>query len=784
MNSAQIVEALRKDVLVKCIKTDFFLPSLKSSKFTICDFSSRVRFDEQYYKKTKSLLLRRGVAAVYSESNNLEFLSVGAPKFGYLDDQFTDTPNFEKLRLIERVYTEKENGEAGHLAFFPTDSFGWYAVIGSKNVHITLNVDNLQKAKTDLAYYKSLKSLRLNTAIANAELVLSFAWNSMNNLEIRKFLHSNIQTIVFEGIQNNHIVHYDTPQALIAFAVTQPQFESVDEQGLCMDPTKSLPLLKSWGFRIPEFTIGKTESEWKALDSEYENKYNSEGAVVYEIYESLEDPGSQRRITARIYKHKNHVYIVQRAARELIKKCASYGNWMNRFENMHINIDHLKDQIKLLLAMYLHLVKTKQTEHPKWSDICQVQFKTYLRDFMQYSTRKEQDALLSQASFILSQASRGSSDLSQIVPGSQALMLVGVQGSGKTTMRNALIQILANSHPIRYVNQDELGGSRKAFIRGLQPSKKNPKELVIVDKCNHLYTLREDVYSLYETVYIVEFVAEEEEEGGQDNSKSLLVNICESRLKQRGFAHPTLQYSTNAVNIIQSFASDFEPVSDYEKQKYRYMAVNIASEFTEKLKSVMTFINLAKQSEQSSSDLSYQLIQKQRDYESTMQSMVLDKCTYWRASAFIPDIHAQVLSLIDEDKFPGIKFKWMQDLVEDDRESSNEEYHVTLVYGRKPTKEEAAAWFKDLFITGKVTSICYDDKAVALKVDFGLKIERIPHITLGTANGVPNAYAGEMIASPGHKEIPCEPFTLSMVINPVIFTNKNSSPSVGQKTKK
>ena len=673
----------------------------------------------------------------------------GMPKFGYCNDVFTMPPDWDTLKLKRKIYTTKENGEAGHLAFFRHCGIGkWYAIIGSKNVHIVASVASEEEFLADLEVYKT-KGVRYDYALANAKLLFDCQRDILfAEMGVREILYEQQLTIIFEAIYNNHIVDYDR-EKVIAFGITKPQFDSVEEQGLCMPTEIALGLLALWGFTIPEYDIADASDTDKIaeLDEKYEKMDNSEGAVVYEEYEGIgkgEDRGVFERgmgIIAKIYKHKNHVYIVRRMARELIKRLAIYSAWLKRFADIHFDANYLSDEIQDLLAFYVWLIKKNPTykDREQWADRIHENFKELLKEFRNEMKKLSPAAikdLVDIAPQVLICLASDSNDQDY------AIMLVGNQGSGKTTLRNMLHAVLGKEKSA-YINQDELNGKRKAFIAELKNHKKNKGKILIVDKCNHLTRLREDVYNVYSKVLILEF----QHPDGQDAMESLSLE----RIKTRGIGHPSLLYSTHVKTILANTMDAYEGVTDIEKKTNEYISLNPLDTIETNLCKVVAYLGVPM--EKTPEDAMTSVVA----YEERLRMENVEKVLYWRASANVAD----VLAIMKKYEVP-IVFP------------PKEEYHITLSFNKKLTKEELDAYTRSMSsgIRVQVLAIAYNDQCSALKCG-ALEIpcqNKIPHITLGTIDGVQPVYANEMLTTRecNYGEILLEDTYLDLIVNPVL----------------
>jgi hypothetical protein len=102
---------------------------------------------------------------------------------------------------------------------------------------------------------------------------------------------------------------------------------------------------------------------------------------------------------------------------------------------------------------------------------------------------------------------------------------------------------------------------------------------------------------------------------------------------------------------------------------------------------------------------------------------------------------------------------------------------VTLHFGNIPA-HELAPYLADDSLHARVVAIAFDAHCVALRVaregrlgELCRPSDRVPHITLGCAPGVPHKYANEMLQGGAHQEVACE-FELMLTVNPVVLPQR------------
>ena len=574
---------------------------------------------------------------------------------------------------------------------------------------------------------------------------------------MKKCLFDNKYTIIYEAINNNHIVKYDNKQ-IITFAIVKricdkSLADELHKNFYVIHPLEAYILLKLWKFNIPNYECVHTNNikEIEILDKKYEQLINCEGAVIYDIYNK-----DNIVLVGKIYKHKCHDYVIKRMSRELIKRKASYNDWISRFKKAHIiinqeshdillgfyvwlrlnsvelkaqqnstliakllqlnSVEPLAQQNSTLIAKLLQLNKNKSND---WSDYIHENFIILYDEFLLDINYKE---YYKQASNIIKPENNVNTK-------TQVIMLVGIQGSGKSTIRNILQHINKN---VKYINQDELG-SKKAFLNELH-KKYSDNTILVIDKCNILITHRNDIYNYFSNILIVELV------------DSDVINTCMKRIKERGAYHLSLPYTYNTKNIIENFYTKYDQITDYEKQNYKYLSINISDTIEYNVQQILKEINL--------DQLIENISNININYQKSIIKTSIKNAIYIQASADPICIINSVQHILNT--------------LVDNKYIIKNEFHMTLYFGKY--KEDNIKYFDNIYITVHAESIVYDDKCIAIKITKDEKLicdNMIPHITLGCIENTKSIYANTMLENMENTNIIKCDFNLDLIINPV-----------------
>jgi energy-coupling factor transporter ATP-binding protein EcfA2 len=321
-------------------------------------------------------------------------------------------------------------------------------------------------------------------------------------------------TLVFEAIFDDHIVNYNNEYEAKFFGIAKPLeiAKPVDGDmslppgiGLCMPPDEAKTKLSKFkGLKFVDIEV-VTNTDFQQHNNntgfKYQIRKNSEGAVVYDVFES-----NHIDIVGRIFKHKNFVYIIRRKARDTLSKKAYSPDSMKKTKDKIIQQNKLDDNKKIkqrITNEIQHMnnfsiwLSTQRDTDGGAIAINIENFNDWLLQFEKQVpllpnninlNQNNNNNILNRDPFALSHpyydrawggklvrkplfdtqyvdiminrtGGKFSYDLNPDRTKEQeevAIMLIGIQGSGKSTLRTHLCNMIKPDR-ITYVNQDEMG---------------------------------------------------------------------------------------------------------------------------------------------------------------------------------------------------------------------------------------------------------------------------------------------------------------------------------------
>lgn len=722
----QLILAYIADKVFREVKRTVFLDGVE---FLLSDLSiaNRLKEDKLYSDDEIRQLLARGVCVISDKDGNVITTVYGHPKFGYDGDyrtQMADTG-------VTWVYSRKENGECGHVSGFIHNGIR-YLVIGSKNVHMILREDHIEEDLQNSVY----QDQRYTFAVKIAKILLAKYASSI--AKIVSFSIEKDVTLCCEAITDcQHIVNYYGVMSLRFFAITSIR-GSVDAPIIWCGPEQARGFFIGLGLdTVSEIRTASTPEELAELYRYILSQPNSEGGVI----SVLDADGN----VVYVYKYKNDMYVFWRAVREQLRKRASNEALLRRLKALHVDLPNMEELIMLALqfnAFFRLLGEEDQSSFfSKWND--------WMNKFMELSS-EEKVALLGE--YRRFQSQNGSLFV---------MVLVGVQGSGKSTVARLLKELLCILHgltpeQVEHLEQDMFSGSKALFQAAIKKALSNPDlRFLILATMNHTPQHRRAVDDLLATykgslqkVYIV----------FDPNTTEFYLG----RLKSRGFAHETLFFNgSNDATILEILGRtlrEYSPPSEEEELQTPTVHLNCENLIVSNIQTVMEF--LAQQFVVDSCELTTEAFKsalahviddderlsrkpKKAVKEQKQKNPQFDGLRITPES--IPSFEVLLSHLeIDESRLLGLRNFF-------DVQVPKMEFHITIAfYGGKVPGNQDFEDGKECHI--RVIAIASDSKATALfcEVD-GVTVQSgIPHITyaLGadeTGKAFPPSYSKQLI---------------------------------------
>lgn len=504
-------------------------------KFTTIDVKlPKFKEDSLYEDENIRTLIPRGLCFIFANDNYV-YTVYGHPKFGNKGD-FNKSLNVDSLK---KIFRSKENGECAHWGAF--EYLGLvYEVYGSKNVHLVVRSNNVMD---DLLLYTDM---RYDYAKKMATLI-----NTKNTQLAVEYLVRTQNILCGEGcfVDSQHLVQY-VKSDMFFFAVT-------NKRNLPTDPITKVSaldvdnLVTSLGLnKVLETFICNTDEETTEASNYFENKNNSEGAVV----NCVDDAGN----VVYVFKHKNFDYIFKRALREQMKKYAPTQRILKRFSELHIvhpNYDAMVDWALKFNAYYRQCLNDTEREN----------------FFNSWVTQSEAFNMLDEDEKMAWLVTHNEYELRQQTL--EVIFFVAMPGSGKTFMARVISKILKhNKKNAKHLEQDmffHLGqkSASKHYENAIANAIKDPNlDYLILAKSNHSHDVRNKTYAtlskctrnINRTYVVMTANDQNMEETGK---------ICVRRIMDRGAAHASLfgKSEDEVTGIIKGvFVKQWNKLDDSE----------------------------------------------------------------------------------------------------------------------------------------------------------------------------------------------------------------------------
>lgn len=705
--------------------------NIGDEEFNVIDLSIHKKYfeDNVFVDQTIRRVLPRGLFLIYAKDGTIIMTITGHPKFGYDGDYPTSMAN----NGVTWVYSRKENGECGHFSGFIYNGIR-YLVIGSKNVHMILREDSIDEDLQNPVY----QDLRYTFAVKIAKILVANYASSIS--KIVSFVIEKDVTLCCEAITDcQHIVDYYGEQKLLFFAITSIR-ESVDSPITWCNPILAQEHFLELDLdTVSEIKTASTPEQLEELNNYIRSQENSEGGVI-----SVLDADGK---VVYVYKYKNDMYVFWRAVREKLRQRASNEALLSRLRALHhVDLPNMEGLITSALQFnaYFRLLAKEDQEFffRKWND--------WMNQFLKLSPEERASSL---EQYRRIQSENGSLFV---------IVLVGVQGSGKSTIARLLKELLCILHGLKpeqvmHLEQDMFGGIKPKFQAAVKESLSNPDlKFLILATMNHTSEHRRRLDDECLAKYTGNL---------QKVNVVFDANTAEfylGRLKSRGSAHETLvadgSNDETILKILRRTLKEYSPPSEEEEMRTPTVHLNCEETIESNIQIVLQF-------------LEQQFVVDHRAltteaFEPAMARVIADDERLSRkpkkavkeqkernpqfdgirvAPESIPTFEV-LLSLLEvnESVLPVLRSFF-------DTHDPKTEFHITIFFygGKGPVNKD--------FVAGKechihIIAIAINSKATAFlcEVD-GITIESgIPHITyaLGTdetGKSVPPSYSKELI---------------------------------------
>ncbi len=537
----------------KIVQKKYTFDHFKSKQsFYVIDYcpSPKVIDDVTYQDIEVWKNLPRGKAEIIdSVTNEVIFTLTGLKKFGDNNERF-GISNSNEENWDQCIATIKENGEAFHVGCFKYKNCE-YLVIGSKLVHILLSLS--EDIDTQLEIISKIQKTRVDFAVKMAKLfVTKYLITEDVNSKVKEYLIDTKYTLVGEHINpdNEHIVKYDS-KCIRFFSIVSP--DSLNTTNYCIStPIQMKQIITSLGLDFVELCDPVyNKDDLEVIKEKYFNLNNCEGLVLY--YCKAEK-------VVYIEKFKNKQYTILRTIREYRNGNKSRYQLLQRFQNYHIPLS-TEDQNHFL--SFFNYLKNNVSSEEHFSTVLYNNFITYQRSISNTSLNEEN------------------------VINKVYIVLIGVPGSGKTTIGSQLvINALQNGIKAIYIDQDMMYGNAKYFEEKCKEVLNSDYQLIINGKSNTTNNTRENSlkYVKDDTEILIVKIHE-------DHLTEKDINECVIRITNRKY-HTSL-FAKKAEEVVTKFCTSFEnKVDDIYKQLQFNLSDSIELKVNTIFKKVQHTLNL------------------------------------------------------------------------------------------------------------------------------------------------------------------------------------------------
>ena len=453
----------------------------------VCYKPNSIIDDEIFASKEAWLLHSRGSCHVFRDEECVATLS-GLPKFGYVGD-FHTHPNEVHLDGREVHLMEKENGEWFGVTVFRDPANTLYLCGGSKNVKLLCNMQVDEQYRKQDGWEEDMLQ-QLERLSQKDDVLASFAVPMMKKFmtdyaspPVLRYLTETKFTLLGESCnpETVHIVVYDAWH--MRFFALQDKHDP--QRGLMrMNPWSVRNQLLELGLPVPlQHVVARTEEEVQAAYAVYENKTNSEGAVVY-IWGKHVD-GIRGEAVWSIFKHKNRRYVMERALREKMKIMADPLAIKKRFNDLHVKVT--QEECKDLLGFYTWCM-ARFPDATVWKHVFD-HWPSLMNEFMQLPVEVRQATLYPRLS-------------------KKVVQFIGVPGVGKNAVAEQLLALIYESGRLGiYLDQDMCQRNVRTFLLKLHEYVANDQiDVLLIGKNAHDAKQRASIYGvlgLYDVDYFL-----------------------------------------------------------------------------------------------------------------------------------------------------------------------------------------------------------------------------------------------------------------------------------------
>ncbi len=660
--------------------------TINEINFTTKDYTFKKSIDEDklYSNNEYRLYLPRGCSLIFVDDILVHIL-YGHPKFGYEGD-YTENKKF-----VKRYYSRKENGQCGHISGFSINNVD-YLIIGSKNVHLIVRKNNIEE---DLLLYKDPRYI----VASNITNLLNKKYSQCIN-EMFDFIKNNNVTFCCEAIfiHDQHIVDYYGLEELRFFAITKIR-NDYDSSITWCNPEEAYNIFNILGLNtVEELICANNEEEWKDLSLKIRSDNNSEGGVISYVNEENK--------VVYVCKYKNDTYTFMRAVREQMRNNASNNKIIVRINNLHF--EHAEKEKLTRRALQFNAYYTLLEPDQKTNFFSE--WNNWTNKFDQLNDEEKDNLLV-----LYDNINKETNQLNVI-------MLVGIQGSGKSTIARLMKYMIESNNDTVHLEQDMFKGNLKLYNSEIKKAVQNHNiKYLILAKMNHTEQIRKNTMNTIE------------ECGRNVNYMYLVLDQMDidfyiSRIKNRGKSHKSLFYDEKLSHIIKNTLDSYEPISDMEKSMTPTFYINPSDNRDTIIKNILNYMNITYDDDKFSNALT-KVIKDDNDIELEQKNFKPKNPLYDCIK-----ISSSLLNNID---------------IQCENHIIKKEFHITLNYYGSKNKPDND-FIENIETEVNIIGYVKDDKCISLLCKLEEKFNKYfinskPHITYALCQDIKPVYSNELI---------------------------------------